>query len=145
MAVFVPAAPVSTWPDWLRELQATRPTDHARIWLEILGCTGDPFRSHISAEFSRQRRLKAGSGGERQAIQALQTLDLITLDESRLGNRNYHLVALTTRGIEAFQLLYGREPATQHYARLLALHKSPDLALLILLTQEVLSRLPKVP
>lgn len=139
-AEFVPAAPVSTWPSDLQEWAQQRSFSYGRMWLEIMGQTGEPFRSRVAAEFAQRAGLKkVGSGGDR-ALKDLTDLGFVTSGLAHLGQRAYGLMALTEQGLNAYRLLYGVEPTGQHYTRLLALHKSDDHTLLILLTQEVLER-----
>lgn len=132
---FQPAQPAATWPDWFTEWFEPRRGDPAKAFtvLQILGRTGDPYLTRVMQTAGQLLNLRGG--GIYRVADQLEGLGLIEREEVLWKRIQPHLVALTPRGIEAYRLLFGHDPAPQTLQVMLARHKSPNHVYLILETQ----------
>jgi len=138
---FTPAAPSTTWPAWFSDWMSQRDTDgFAKDFtiLQILGCTGEPYRSVVTTTAARLLNLQsARSGSIGRAIDRLIELGWIIRKEVR-WRATLHLLALTGQGQDAYRQLFGAEPAPQTLALMLARHSSAQHVYLILEAQRIL-------
>lgn len=139
---FTPAAPSATWPAWFSEWMSQRDTDgFAKDFtiLQILGRTGEPYRSVVAHTAAAQLDLQSGrSGTVGRSIDRLIELDWLTREEVQWQSTKLHLLALTVQGLDAYRLLWGQPPAAQVLSQMLARHKSAPHVHLILETQRIL-------
>jgi len=138
---FTPAAPSTTWPAWFSDWMSQRDTDgFAKDFtiLQILGCTGEPYRSVVTTTAARLLNLQsARSGSIGRAIDRLIELGWIIRKEVR-WRATLHLLALTGQGQDVYRQLFGAEPAPQTLALMLARHSSAQHVYLILEAQRIL-------
>jgi len=132
---FVPAAPATTWPNWFTEWFEPRRGNVAKTFtvLQILGRTGDPYLTRVMQTAGQLLNLRGG--GIYRSADQLEEMGLIQREEVLWKRIKPHLVALTPRGMEAYRLLFGNDPAPQTLQAMLARHKSPNHVYLILETQ----------
>jgi hypothetical protein len=139
---FVPAAPSATWPawfsDWMKQ-QGNADFPKEFIILQILGRTGEPYRSIVAATAARLLNLQsARSGSIGRPIEHLIELGWIIREEVQWQSTRLHLLCLNSQGLDAYRQLFGAEPAPQTLALMLARHSSAQHVYLILEAQRIL-------
>jgi len=138
---FTPVTPETVWPAWLSQLRESAGNfENMCLFVQVLGDTGEARRSAV-ADGAAQRLGKARrSGTELRAFESLCAAGLVVNATALRGNIKAHLVHLTERGADMYRLLFGREPALQHAAAMIARHNNVHHAYLILEAQELLER-----
>ena len=132
---FQPAYPAAAWPVWFTQWFAAQRGSLAKTFtvLQILGRTGDPYLTRVMQTAGQLLDLKGG--GIYRSADQLEELGLIQREQVLWKRIKPHLVMLTPRGIEAYRLLFGHDPAPQTLQLALARHKSATHVYLILETQ----------
>jgi len=140
-ADFQPAAPPATWPtwfaDWMDQWSTESPKDFTI--LQILGRTGEPYRSTVAATAAQLLNLQSGrSGSIGRAVDRLIEVGWLTREEVQWQSKRLHLVALSDQGLDAYRQLFGATPAPQVLTLMLARHSSAQHVYLILEAQRLL-------
>ncbi len=139
---FAPAAPSATWPAWFSDWMSQQGNaDFPKEFtiLQILGRTGEPYRSVVAATAARLLNLQSGrSGGIRRPIEHLIELGWMIREEVQWQATKPHLLALSVQGQDAYRQLFGAEPAPQPLTLMLARHSSAQHVYLILEAQRIL-------
>ncbi len=139
---FTPAAPSATWPAWFSDWMSQQEnTDFANEFtiLQILGRTGEPYRSLVAATAARLLNLQsARSGSIGRPIEHLIDLGWLIREEVQWQSTRLHLLCLNSQGLDAYRQLFGAEPAPQTLALMLARHSSAQHVYLILEAQRIL-------
>lgn len=127
---FVPAAPVATHPVWFAAwFQPARSGfDNDFAVLQILGRTGDPYRSRVVATAAHLLHYQhEKSGSIKRALDRLVAADLVLRDIVPWKRVKPHLLALSSQGQDVYRLLFGQEPAPQLLTVLKQHHRAaPD-------------------
>lgn len=146
-----PAVNRELWPDWLKEMEATRGFNNALRFVKVVGSTWE-CRRHRLAQMLMKPGTDSGHLRTLPKIMAESKRPLITLlgaagdDDDDGDNRpashadvaaSYkhgrpgNLVSLTDTGREAYQLIFGTPPL-RAYEQYLARHKSDPQITLVL-------------
>ena len=138
---FTPVAPAATWPAWFSDWMSQQGNaDFPKEFtiLQILGRTGEPYRSVVTTTAARLLNLQSGrSGSIGRPIEHLIELGWMIREEAR-WRTTLHLLALTGQGQDVYRQLFGAEPAPQTLALMLARHSSTQHVYLILEAQRIL-------
>jgi len=135
-ADFVPVATPRIRPEWFRDwISPHAGLDKDFALIQILGKTGEPYRATVTKSAAYYLGMTSIGGSLGNSITRLKEMGMVTLVKIRWQRISPHLVALTDKGKNAYQMLFGQSPVPQELPQLLARHKSARHTYLILETE----------
>lgn len=126
-------------PGWIGDWLSAQSRERDLALLRILGATGEARRGRAAALFARAIGVDPSAGSVGRAFRRLNKVGVVEIIEAQVGVRGQaHFLRLSRQGEDAYRLLFGQDPAAAQTTELLNRHKSPEHAMLILATADVL-------